>query len=258
MLFVEGRRFALLFLILCFVLLYYTIQKAVKGKLPMIRPFPAIDAIPEGVGRCAEMGRPLFAAPGMGQIEQAWAAETLSALNVLHYTTRYAARAGVDVISIVVRTPLIPMTQDVIRTAYLMEGMPEKYREDMVRFVPYGMAYDVTIMGVAERERPACSVIVGTYWHPALYTIEAMNAVGALNIGGTSRTVMTPFFVGGCDYFLMGEEVLAAGAYVSEDPIPRGSFEGQDYIKIISSLLILVGVIAVTFGSVVLKTLLRW
>jgi hypothetical protein len=255
---VPGRQFALIFLLVSFAIVYYTIRKAQKGRVPKIRPFPAIEAIPEAVGRCAEMGRPIFAAPGMGEIETAWAAETISGLNVVHYTARHAAKAGVDVISIVVRTPHIPLTQDAIRTAYLIEGTPERYRDDMVRFVPYGMAYDVTIMGVAERERPAASVIVGTYWHPALYTIEAMNAVGAMNIGGTSRTVMTPFFIGGCDYFLMGEEVLAAGAYVSPDPVPKGSFEGQDIIKIVAGILIIVGAIAVTFGSRIIENILRW
>jgi len=46
-----------------------------------------------------------------------------------------------------------------------------------------------------------------------------------------------------CDYTLIGEELYAAGASLSGDPIQMGSIRGQDAAKAIFFVLIVVGVI---------------
>ena len=252
-----SNQFSLAVLLVMFAVIYYTLRKAKSGKVPTMRPLPALDHIHELIGRCAELGRPVFMAPGMGEIEQQWAAETLAALSVIHYGARIAARMNVPIISIVVKTTVQPLCEDTIRSAYAAEGKAKNYDPSSVRYIPYGMAYDVAILGVAERERPAGALLIGMYPHPILFSIESLHSVGAMMAGGTSRTVMTPFLIGGCDYFLIGEEVLAAGAYVSDDVVPKGSFEGQDIMKIFSVVLIAIGVVVISLGSRLLIDLLR-
>ncbi len=52
-----------------------------------------------------------------------------------------------------------------------------------------------------------------------------------------------PFFIAACDYTLMGEELYAASAYLSKEPLMLGSLKGQDLIKIVLVGCIVIGVI---------------
>jgi hypothetical protein len=82
--------------------------------------------------------------------------------------------------------------------------------------------------------------------------------VGAMTLGGTARIVQTPFYVTCCDFPLIGEEVLAVGAYLTQDPIALSALGSQDYFKILVMVLMFVGAIAITAGSDIVKTLLTF
>ena len=45
----------------------------------------------------------------------------------------------------------------------------------------------------------------------------------------------------------MGEELYAASSYLSKEPLMLGGLKGQDFIKVIIIILILIGVILVSF-----------
>jgi hypothetical protein len=57
-----------------------------------------------------------------------------------------------------------------------------------------------------------------------------------------------PFFVATCDYTLIGEELYAAGAYLTREPVLLGSMRGQDIAKAIVILIGIAGIIATSFG----------
>ena len=46
----------------------------------------------------------------------------------------------------------------------------------------------------------------------------------------------------------MGEELYAASAYLSHEPVMLGGLKGQDFVKMIIMILIIVGVLLTTFG----------
>ncbi|HBK85208.1 MAG TPA: hypothetical protein DDZ53_04150, partial [Firmicutes bacterium] len=55
-----------------------------------------------------------------------------------------------------------------------------------------------------------------------------------------------PFFVAACDYCLLGEELYAAGAYLSQDKAKLGSIGAQDIAKAITMVILLVGSLLAT------------
>jgi hypothetical protein len=63
-------------------------------------------------------------------------------------------------------------------------------------------------------------------------------------------------FLVSCDYTLIGEDQLAAAAYLSPDPAQKGTVFGQDLAKLICVVLIVIGAILVTAGSKILSQLL--
>ena len=97
-------------------------------------------------------------------------------------------------------------------------------------------------------QRVAGVLFLGSWYHKAVIFTENAARVGALTLGGTDTTHNIPFLVAICDYSIIGEELYALGAYVSEDPTQTASLAGQDIGKYIALILILLGSILATVG----------
>jgi hypothetical protein len=98
------------------------------------------------------------------------------------------------------------------------------------------------------RERPATNFLVGSFFAESLILAETGQSVGAIQIAGTAELAQLPFFVTTCDYTLMGEELYAASAYLSREPVILGSIKAQDTVKAILMVIMLVGVITLALG----------
>ena len=98
------------------------------------------------------------------------------------------------------------------------------------------------------RERPAAIFYMGNFLAEALMLAETGHATGAIQIAGSASASQLPFFVAACDYTLLGEELYAASAYLSQDPLQIGSLKGQDAAKALIMGLIILGVAAVSLG----------
>jgi hypothetical protein len=68
--------------------------------------------------------------------------------------------------------------------------------------------------------------------------------------------MQVPFFVAACDYTVIGEELYAAGAYLTNDKGRLGGIAGQDYIKLIVIGIILIGTLMTSAGSNAIQSLL--
>jgi hypothetical protein len=99
------------------------------------------------------------------------------------------------------------------------------------------------------RERPAATFYLGAFFAESLILAETGNSIGAIQISGTAMPAQLPFFVAACDYTLIGEELFAASAYLSQEPRMLGSLKGQDFGKLLAMLFIVAGVIAETVAS---------
>ena len=87
---------------------------------------------------------------------------------------------------------------------------------------------------------------MGKFYAESLLLAETGNSIGAIQIAGTASPSQIPFFVTACDYTLIGEELYAASAYLSDEPIQVGSLKAQDYGKAIVMILIVVGILLMT------------
>jgi hypothetical protein len=117
--------------------------------------------------------------------------------------------------------------------------------------------YAAGVMGIMQREQVAANILFGAFWAESLIFAEVGSQSGAIQIAGTAATAQIPFFVAACDYTLIGEEMYAASAYLSRDPVLVGNLVGQDYGKWAASLLILAGSILATMKNPWLTTLLK-
>ena len=77
---------------------------------------------------------------------------------------------------------------------------------------------------------------------------ETGNSIGAIQIAGTTSEHQLPFFITACDYTLIGEELFAASAYLSEDPLLLGNIKGQDICKLLLLGALVLGFLLEMFG----------
>lgn len=98
--------------------------------------------------------------------------------------------------------------------------------------------------------------MIGPFWMESLLFTESGFRQGAIQIAGTARTSQIPFFVATCDYTLIGEEIFAAGAYLSKEPSQVATIAAQDIGKIFALLLLISGLLLYAWGNPI-NSLLR-
>jgi hypothetical protein len=86
--------------------------------------------------------------------------------------------------------------------------------------------------------------------------LEIARRGGALMVGGTDNRAYQPYMLAVCDYALIGEEVLLASAYVSDDPQLISSIEAEDWVKFLIIGLTLIGALLYSFGFTEIANLL--
>ncbi len=239
-------------LLYTFIIVFF-IRAARRGVKLFIRRIPGLDALEEAVGRATEMGKPVLFVPGISSISDI---ATIAALNILgrvaKKTAEYETRLIVPNIDPIVMT----VAQEVVRQAYTEAGRPDIYRKEDIFFLTSSQfAYAAGVDGIMMRERPATNLFMGWFAAESLILAEAGNMTGAIQIAGTDSTDQLPFFIVSCDYTIMGEELYAASAYLSREPLLLGTVKGQDLGKAILMFLLVLGSIFGLFGSKIIYNL---
>lgn len=248
---INGTRFLLAFSIVTAGLIFWMMSQVKNGRfLPRVRHINGLDSIEEAIGRATEMGRPVHFSPGIAGVTDQSAPQTMAAMEILAYTTELVAKYNTEMV-VSIRTPeLFPIAQEVTRQRFLAAGKPEMFRETTVQFFSSDQfAYSASAMGFISRHQVAANIMMGAFWAESLLIAESGAQAGAIQVAGTANLHQIPFFVAACDYTLIGEELFAGGAYLSQDKLKLGSIAGQDYIKLACLVLVAIGAIFQTFHS---------
>ncbi|KPV64661.1 MAG: hypothetical protein AOA65_0876 [Candidatus Bathyarchaeota archaeon BA1] len=176
--------------------------------------------------------------------------QTLAGLSVLSYVAELAAKYKLTLWTTIRAPEVQPLAADTVRLAFLRAGAPEAFDPEKVIFLSSAQfAYASGVVGLLHRERVAANVMVGGFWAESLIFAEAGHTIGAIQVAGTANTHQLPFFVAACDYCMIGEEIYAAGAYITKEPVQVGAIWGQDYGKLIVIVLIVIGMIMAAMGN---------
>lgn len=249
-----GRINALiLFVFFCTVVLYF-IGKARRGGSLYIRRIAGLNAIDEAVGRATELGKKVLYVPGIMSLDEN---QTIASLAVLGHVARLTARYNTE-LDCPNKDPLtFAAARETVREAYMAEGRPDLFNDGMVHYVTYDQfAYTASVSGIMVREKPAANFLIGSFYAESLLLAETGQTTGAIQIAGTAEIAQLPFFVCACDYTLIGEELYAAGAYLSGEPAQLGSIKGQDMTKAAVGLFLIVATVSLLLGSPFLRELL--
>lgn len=254
----TGVVFQFLSLIVIATIIIYKIQRARNGLVYNIRNISGLDAIEEAVGRATEMGRMIHFSPGIADLSGVTASQTFAGLETLGMIAKLTARYGAKLFVSICRPVILPFAEEVVKQAYMSEGSLESFNEDCVQYLSSEQfAYAAAVMGIIQREKAAASILLGAFWAESLMIAEAGFHAGAIQVAGSANIHQIPFFVASCDYVLIGEELYAAGAIASGNPVKVGSIAGQDVCKFFVIAILVVGSLSITFGSNLIANLLN-
>ena len=238
-----------------FIYLFFIVYfvRAARGRTLFIRRIAGLDALDEAVGRATEMGRPILYVPGLSGMGDV---ATIAAINILKPVAKKAAEYETPIIVPNCDPIVMTVAQQVVKEAYLEAGRPDAYREDNVFYLTDSQfAYAAGVDGIMMRERPATNLFMGMFYAESLILAETGNMTGAIQIAGTDAVAQLPFFIAACDYTIIGEELYAASAYLSQDPKLVGSLKAQDVSKAILMIMMLLGTVLSIFGLPVILNL---
>jgi hypothetical protein len=248
----QWFNFNLLNILICTLimslLILYFIYHARRGKELFIRRIAGLDAVEESVGRATEMGKPIIFISGIGSAAQP---STISAMNILGEVAKKTAQYSTALI-VPNSDPIVyTIAREVVKEAHTRVGRPDTYKADNVFFLTQEQfAYAAAVDGIMVREKPATIFMLGWFAAEALILAETGATTGAIQIAGTDAIYQLPFFITACDYTLIGEELYAASAYLSRQPLLMGSLVGQDYGKLVVLIVLLLASVLYLLSAV--------
>jgi hypothetical protein len=228
-------------------LVFFAISHAKRNEI-FLRRIPGLDAVDEAIGRSTELGKPILYLTGAHDMSDP---STIAAAVILG---RVATRTAAYETELMVphRDPItMAVCQEITKQAYLEAGKPDLFKEDSNFFITSDQfSYTAAVDGIMLRKKPAANFFMGAYFAESLLLTETGASTGAIQIAGTDSDHQLPFFVTTCDYTLIGEELYAASAYLSKEPIQIGTLRGQDIGKAVILSVIVIGTVSATIGVI--------
>ena len=252
--FYFSKSTAVLGVLTFLFLLTYFIRKSRKGRKYYVRKIPGLEAVDDAIGRATELGRPVYYVPGIGYPSEI---ATLAALNILSPVTKRVSQFAIDLKVPNLDPVVMSIAQDVVKEAYLSTGRADLFDENNVFFLTdQQFAFAGAVSGLFKRERPGTVFLLGKFYAESLIFAETANDIGSIQIAGTDETAQIPFFIAACDFTLIGEELFAASAYLSKNPLTVGTLKSQDYLKAILLIILLIGLVLNMFGIKIVTDLI--
>jgi len=242
----ASRLNVLIAVVIYGILIFWFIYQARRGKEMFIRRISGLDAVEEAVGRATEMGKPVLYVPGLDAISSI---STIASMNILAQVAKKTAQYNTTLL-VPNRDPVVyTVAREVVKEAYTDAGRPDAFNSDNIYFITQDQfGYTSAVCGTMVRDKPATNFFLGYFWAESLVLAETGATTGAIQIAGTDSIFQLPFFIVACDYTLIGEELYAASAYLSRQPLLLGSLKGQDWGKMVILAVILLSSLIALLG----------
>ena len=191
----EEKSAMFAFTLTVIMIMLYEVRLAKSSSEDIfLRTIPGLKAVEEAVGRSTEMGRPILYVPGIMDMNEV---ETVAGVVVLGHVANMTAQYETELDVPVARAIVMQSARQVAKEAYMTQGRPEMYNEDMVHYVTDDQfAYAAAVNGIMQRDEPAACLYMGKFFAESLLFAETGNSIGAIQIAGTGSQTQIPFFAG--------------------------------------------------------------
>jgi hypothetical protein len=255
----EKKQFEFIVFVAMLGISYLAVWLAKNKRVPELKILPCIDSLEEGVGRAAEMGKPVWYGTGMYGLAGEYTAMNICGIGIMGRVAELCGKYGVWLQYMANEPNILPAARDLIKQGYQKGGRPEMYNDEMGMFVGGGQMNLIRVSyAYVQRERPGAVFMFGALLSECGSTLAWARKIGTMIFAGTPRLYYQAHLVLLCDYQLLGEELYVGAAKISNDPFQLGTIEGQDWMKLLVIFLIFVGIFAVNLKLFNFAGLLGW
>ena len=225
------------------------IYRTKQGAEVKLRRIACLDVLDELVGRSAEMGKPIHIITGCSALTGSEAPIVSAGLAMLGYVAELCGKYRIPMMYNMDQAYVIPIAQDLIKTGYTKAGVPEMYNDDMIYFTGGGQkALESRVQSYIYREKPTVNMLFGGIKYEAMNSLGAAASVGCIQAAGTPRLYYNAFLAACCDYSMIGDELYAAVATIKGIPEEKAVIMGQDIIKLVTMIMLVISAILSTAG----------
>lgn len=230
--------------VVAFTWLYHA--RAISGRVPSCRPIAALDALRTALGRGAETGRAVHISPGAGAIESRVSmAETVVGLLATKRVANEAALRGSPILASSGDAVSHLALRGLLRQAYQNAGRAHDYDPANIQLLAHqnSTAYATGVMTLYSRHKLEASQLLGSFSHEFLLFAEEGAKKNIPQVLGATSINALPIMVLNSPSTLIGEEVFAAEAYISDEAYPKARLMTQDILRSVIILLIICGIV---------------
>jgi hypothetical protein len=244
----------IVFIIILFTaaLLYLFARRLRAGYRPGLRPLPAYAVLSNQVGRAVESGRRVHFAAGRASLIGPAAPTSVAALKALDYLAQDGCPSGVPPLATVGEGTLLPAAQDSLRFGYAQAARPGDFSPQMVQFLAaeaFPMAYAAGVTEVIHRGGIGSNIMMGRFGSEVAIITEAATRARVEQVIGSDDPVALGVAAVVTENVLIGEELLASGAYLEGQPAQVASLQTQDLLRLlVGGAILLVALVRVVTG----------
>lgn len=217
-------------------LLFFFTRRIQVDKKPGLRPLLAYDALASQVGRAVESGRQVHLTLGRGSLNSQATMTSLAGLGALDYLAKDGSGSDVAPVVTVGDGTLLPAGQDSLRHAYAKAGRSRDFAPGKVQFVAVDnlpFTYAAGVGDIVQQDDVGGNLMIGRLGMELALIAEAAGRSDAEQIIGTDDPVGLALAFTATENVLVGEEMLAARAYLEGEPVQVASLEVQDILRFV-------------------------
>jgi len=226
------------------VLLAFTVAARRPGAQAVsLRELEPLRDLPTHVGEAVESGRRLHVSLGHAALGQADTVTMLAGLNTASQVASVAAISD--------RPPMITsadgaatlLTHDVLRQIYREQNASERYTGNAAQVVglsPLSLAAGLTPL--VKDDAIASNIVIGAFGPEVALLTEASQRQKVATLGASSDLTGQAVLLAAADQALVGEDVYASGAYLSQNPGQLAGLRAQDVMRWIVIIGMMVGI----------------
>jgi hypothetical protein len=230
------------FLLVLLALLTRSIR---AGRAVVLRPLRGYEGLKGQLGRAIESGSQLHVTLGQASLISNASPTSIAAAQILAHLAKDGCANNTPPLVTVGEGTLLPIAQANMQAAYQQAGQPGEFDDTLTQFVAHEtdpFAYGGGVAAAIQENRVASNVMVGRFGIETAIIAEAANRKNIDQVIGTDAPVAMALATAVTDNLLIGEELLAAGAYLEGTPSQIASLQLQDILR----WLIVIAILGVT------------
>lgn len=212
--------------------------------VPLLRRIRGFDAMQGQLGRGIETGRAVHISIGTGGIVGNEALVTIASASIVESLADEAAESGASpTVSVADGTAMV-LAQDLLRRPHAARGQIADH--DPMNVQVLGMdpiQYTVGAMEYLAHSQPVSNTMVGSFGPEVALLAEAGVRAGLSQVAGATDVRALAVLRPVVDHLIVGEDVLAAAAYVNRKRGHIERLQAQDLARFALVFLIILGVV---------------